>query len=62
MGLALVKLFYNHKVLECLMICPDTHDCIRTSEVRSPLLQALNDSKQFFIMDLVIEFYRGHCL
>ena len=44
-GLVLVELFGYYEVLKCLIVRLDTYYSICTHLVRSPLLEALNDSK-----------------
>ena len=59
-SLALVKLFSSHKVLERLIVSLDVYNCICSSQVSSLLLQALNNSKQLLIIDLIVKLYKGY--
>ena len=59
-SLALVKLFSSYKVLERLIVSLDAYNRIRLSQVSSLLLQALNDSEQLLIIDLIVKLYKGY--
>ena len=60
MSLVLVKLFSYYKVLKYLIISLDTYNYIYINQISSLLLQALNNSKQLFIIDLIVKLYRSY--
>ena len=60
MSLALIELFHSYKVLKRSIVSLDAHNYICTSQIGSLLLQALNNSKQLFIINLIVELCRSY--
>ena len=59
-SLTVAQLFCGREVLQILIVAKDPYQMCSTFEFRSLLLKALNNRKQFFVVNLVVTLRRAY--
>jgi len=57
-GLATIEFLSRHEVLQVLVVHPDFYWVLSSFQKVPPLFQRTDDSKHFFVMDLIVPFHQ----